>query len=169
MTLFHESYREQSRRLLMLSNLSHSTLVSYNDRCTASSRMNEQTRAHICIAFIVLTFSRATIGRICKIPACYWSNYFGCFRQYKNPGQDVSRINGTYGHPTSGMGGCVVCLRNRLASRTRRLIHSSLFTQRRVCVAFLNPGERELWVSWQKKGWSHKAQSPKTLSRSGSI
>ncbi len=76
---------------------------------------------------------------------CKW------FRQYKNPGQDVSRINGTYGHH-SGTGGCVVCLRNRLASRTRRLIHSSLFTQRRVCVAFLNPGERELWVSWQKRG-----------------
>ncbi len=85
--------REQSRRLLMLSNRSRGTSVSYNDQCAASSRTNEQTRARICIAFIVLTFLRATIGRLCTIPACYWSNYFGCFRQYKNPGQDVSRIN----------------------------------------------------------------------------
>ncbi len=99
MTLFDESYKEQSRRLLMLSNRSRGTLVSYNDRCAASSRKNEQTRVRICIALIVLTFSRTTIGRLCTIPACYWSNYFGCFRQYKNPGQDVSRINGTYGHP----------------------------------------------------------------------
>lgn len=129
----------------------------------------ERTNKHMRIFASLWSFSCAMIGRLCKIPSCYWSNYFGCFRQYKNPGQDVSRINGTYGHPTSGTGGCVVCLRNRLASRTRRLIHSSLFTQRRVCVAFLNPEERELWVSWQKKGRGHKAQSPKTLSRSGAI
>ncbi len=108
------------------------TLVSYNDRCAASSRMNEQTRAHICIALIVLTFLSTTIGWLCKIPACYWSNYSGCFSQYRNPGKGASHINGTNGHPTSGTGGCVVCLRNRLASRTRRLIRFSLYSRFKV-------------------------------------
>ncbi len=68
MTLFHKRYREQSRRLFMLSNHSCGTLVSNNDRCAASSRTNEQTHARICIAFIGLTFSCATIGRLCAIP-----------------------------------------------------------------------------------------------------
>ncbi len=40
------------------------------------------------------------IGRLYTIPACNWSNCFGCFRQYKNPGQDMSHVNGTYGHHT---------------------------------------------------------------------
>ncbi len=71
----------------------------HNDRCAASSRTNEQKRARICIALIVLTFSRTMIGRLCTIPACYWSNYFGYFRQYRNPGKGASRKNGPYGHP----------------------------------------------------------------------
>ncbi len=29
-----------------------------------------------------LTFSRAAPQLVCSIAACYWSNYFGCFRQY---------------------------------------------------------------------------------------
>ncbi len=65
--------------------------------------MNEQTRARICIASIVLCRSHLLMRHdwsiIYTIPAYYWSNYFGCFRQYKNPAQDVTHINDTYGHP----------------------------------------------------------------------
>lgn len=62
-------------------------------------RTNKQTSVGICMALIVLTISHTMIGHLCTIPAWYWSKYFGCFRQYKNPGPDLSRINGTYGHP----------------------------------------------------------------------
>ncbi len=53
--LHHESYREQSRQLLVLSNRSCSTLFSNKDRCAAWIWMNEQTR--ICIALIILTLN----------------------------------------------------------------------------------------------------------------
>ncbi len=94
MTLFHESYREQSRQLqIALAILWCHTMI-------CAQLQVEWTNKHVRLFALLwsFTFSRATIGRLCTIPSCYWSNYFGCFRQYKNPGQDVSRINGTYGH-----------------------------------------------------------------------
>ncbi len=80
-------YREQCRRLLMLSNRSHAYLGVFliGAQQHFKSQTYEQTRAHICIALNVLCRSHllsAMIGRLCTIPACYWSNYFGCFRQY---------------------------------------------------------------------------------------
>ncbi len=64
---------------------------------------------HICIALTVLsvdpTCLHATIGWLCTVPACYWSNYFWVikyennrktkpkpirFRQIRNPCQDMS-------------------------------------------------------------------------------
>ncbi len=54
------------------------------------------------------TFSNATIGRLCTMPALYWSNYFsvnsfskyknkakpGHFSKFRNPDQDLSRKKG---------------------------------------------------------------------------
>lgn len=69
-------------------------------------KLNERTNTpNACVFALIssfsvdLTFSCATIGRLCTIAACYWSNFFGCFRRYKNHGQDMSHINGIYGHP----------------------------------------------------------------------
>ncbi len=98
MTLFHESYREQSRRLLML----QITLAVLWCHTMIGARLQFEQTKNTCVyshRLIVLTFSRATIGRVGTIPACDGSNYFRCFKQYKNPDQDVSCINGTYGHP----------------------------------------------------------------------
>ncbi len=75
------------------------TLVSYNDHLQVE--WTKQTRAHICSALIIITFLRARIGWLCKIPTCYCLNFIGCFRKYTNPGQDVYGINCTNGHPTS--------------------------------------------------------------------
>ncbi len=106
------------------------TLVSYNDHLQVER--TKQTRAHICSALIIITFLRARIGWLCKIPTCYCLNFIGCFRKYTNPGQDVYGINCTNGHPTSVTGRCVVCLQKRLASRTIRLIHFSLYSKNSV-------------------------------------
>ncbi len=124
------------------------TLVSYNDHLQVE-RM-KQTHAHICSALIIITFLSARIGWLCKIPACYCSNFIGCFRKYTNPGQDVYGINCTNGHPTSVTGRYVVCLQNRLASRTRRLIHFSLYSKNSVC-CFPEPWGERVRVTWQKR------------------
>ncbi len=83
------------------------TLVSFLIGAQRRFKSNERTNKQVCIfaslwSFSVdLTFSRAAprLVDLHTIPACYWSKYFGCFRQYWSPGQDVSRMNGTYGHP----------------------------------------------------------------------
>lgn len=73
------------------------------------------------------TFSRATIGRLCiMLLLNYWLNYFliitsnsayenrktkpklGYFRQYRNPGKDLSSKNGPYGHPVKAPVGVMV-------------------------------------------------------------
>ncbi len=84
----------------------------------ASSQMGEWTPlicTYICIALTAR--SRSMIGRLCTMLARYWSNLFliitsgkyenrktkpkpGYFRQYRNPGQDISRKNGTFGQPS---------------------------------------------------------------------
>ncbi len=67
----YESYREQSRRLLMLSNCSRAYFGVFFDWC-AMTQTNEQTRVYICIALIVpcrshLLTCSAMIGRLCII------------------------------------------------------------------------------------------------------
>ncbi len=89
---------EQSRRLLMLSNRSRSTLVSYNDRCAASSRTNKQTRARICIALIIHLLTRHDWS-IIFIPACYCQTTLDVLGNIKSwPGCVPYKC--TYDHPT---------------------------------------------------------------------
>ncbi len=40
----------------------------------------------------------------------------GCFRKYANPGQDVSGMNCTNDHTTSGTGRCMVCLMKKAST-----------------------------------------------------
>ncbi len=92
---YHESYREQTKCLLMLSN-SRGTLKSNTDRLSSAAL----SRTHlictrICIALTVdPTFSHAMIGPLCIMLACYWSNYFSIITssKYENTKTKPKRI-----------------------------------------------------------------------------
>ncbi len=70
------------------------------------------------------TLSRSMIGRLCTMPACYlliitFSKYDNReTAKYRNPGQDVSRKNGPYGHPIR----CFQCTAAVYLSKTDILI-----------------------------------------------